>query len=278
MLDGAKVSITSENGYSNADVEVKGGEIILNNLEPGKYTVVETQAPDGYQIDIEPRTVEVLWGKVATVTIPNGAIPEPKASLGLIKTNEDGSARVSGAVIRVWNDEGYSKNVVTNSNGEIVLDDLDIGNYYYQEVSAPYGYLLNSTVHNLTFSEGGENLSCSESIKNSEPTGTLSVTKEDDITGNIIRTDNIYHHGDASIAGAVYTLYATSQITNVARNITYYNAGDEIATFTFNERGEATVQVVSKSSKSKVRASGSTLMGLPMGRYHVKETSIPKRI
>ena len=33
MLDGAKVSITSENGYSNADVEVKGGEIILNNLE-----------------------------------------------------------------------------------------------------------------------------------------------------------------------------------------------------------------------------------------------------
>lgn len=155
-----------------------------------------------------------------------------------------------------------------------MLDDLDIGNYYYQEISAPYGYLLNSTIHTLTFSENGENLSCAETIKNSEPTGTLSVTKEDDITGNTIRIDNTFHHGDASLNGAVYTLYANARITNRAGTVAYFNVNEPIATFTFDEKGIATVRVL-KSSSSKLRANGSTLTGIPLGNYYLKETTVP---
>ncbi len=136
------------------------------------------------------------------------------------------------------------------------------------------GYLLDSTIHTVTLSEGGDNLSNSESIKNSEPTGTLSVTKEDDITGNTIRIDNTYHHGDASIAGAVYTLYANGRITNRAGTVTYFNANEQIANFTFDEKGIATVRVL-KSSNSKLRANGSTLTGIPLGNYYLKETTVP---
>ena len=155
-----------------------------------------------------------------------------------------------------------------------MLDDLEFGAYYYQEISAPHGYLLDSTIHTVTLSEGGDNLSNLKSIKNSEPTGTLSVIKEDDITGNTIRTDNTYHHGDASIAGAVYTLYASERITNRAGTVTYFNANEQIANFTFDERGTATVRVL-KSSSTKLRANGSTLTGIPLGRYHLEETTIP---
>ena len=136
------------------------------------------------------------------------------------------------------------------------------------------GYLLNSTIHTVTLSEGGDNLSSSKSIKNSEPTGTLSVTKEDDITGNTIRIDNTFHHGDASLNGAVYTLYSNGRITNRAGTVTYFNANEPIVTFTFDEQGIATVRVL-KSSSSKLRANGATLNGIPLGSYYLKETIVP---
>ena len=136
------------------------------------------------------------------------------------------------------------------------------------------GYLLDSTIHTVTLSEGGDNLSNLKSIKNSEPTGTLSVIKEDDITGNTIRIDNLYHHGDASLNGAVYTLYASERITNRAGTVTYFNANEQIANFTFDERGTATVRVL-KSSSSKLRANGSILTGIPLGNYYLKETTVP---
>ncbi len=136
------------------------------------------------------------------------------------------------------------------------------------------GYQLDSTIHTVTLSEGGDNLSSSKSIKNSEPTGTLSVTKEDDITGNTLRIDNTFHHGDASLNGAVYTLYSNGRITNRAGTVTYFNANEPIATFTFDEQGIATVRVL-KSSSSKLRANGATLNGIPLGSYYLKETTVP---
>lgn len=45
--------------------------------------------------------------------------------------------------------------------------------------------------------------------------GNLTITKTDKQTGNHDRIDNTSHHGDASIAGAVYTLYAQNDIRKV---------------------------------------------------------------
>ena len=173
LLDGAKVKITTDNGYSNENVLVTGGKIVINELEPGNYTVQEIEAPEGYQIDETPFDIEVKAGQTASVTILNGAIPPPTAEIGIVKTNEDGSAPVAGALFRVWNDGEYSETFRTDTSGKINIEGLETGNYYYQEISAPYGYLLNDTIHTLTFSnEGGDssNLISSETLINIEPT------------------------------------------------------------------------------------------------------------
>lgn len=173
LLDGAKVKITSNNGYSNENVLVTGGKIVINELEPGNYTVQEIEAPDGYQIDETPFDIEVKAGQTASITILNGAIPPPTAEIGIVKTNEDGSAPVAGALFRVWNDGEYNETFRTDASGKINIEGLETGTYYYQEISAPYGYLLNDTIHTLTFSDEGEgssNLSSSETLINIEPT------------------------------------------------------------------------------------------------------------
>lgn len=73
--------------------------------------------------------------------------------------------------------------------------------------------------------------------------------------------------------GAVYTLYANERIRNRAGTVTYFNSGDEVATFTFDERGIATVKLLSYTGK--LRVNGSTLNGIPLGSYYLKETTIP---
>lgn len=275
LLDGAKVKITSDNGYSNEDVLVSGGKLLITDLEPGQYTVEETEAPEGYQIDKTPFSVNVEVGKKANVTILNGALPEQKVEIGITKTNEDGSAKLSGSIFKIWNDSDYSQSFRTDSNGNISIDGLEVGNYYYQETFAPYGYLLDNTIRTMSLNDDGSgSVSGSATVINREPTGSLTITKEDNITGNAKRIDGRYHHGDASIAGAVYTLYASGRITNRAGTVTYFNSGDAIATFTFNEKGIANVQIL-KSSSSKLRASGSTLSGIPLGTYTLRETTVP---
>lgn len=90
--------------------------------------------------------------------------------------------------------------------------------------------------------------------------------------------DGTYLHGDTSIAGAVYTLYAKEKITNVANTVTYFNANDEIATFTFDERGIATIKITNTTTSAKLKVNGTTLEGLIMGKYILKETTVPTRL
>ena len=209
------------------------------------------------------------------MTVSNG---KTTASFGLVKKNEDGSAVIPNTTFRIWNDSGYNETIMTDSNGQINLEGLELGTYYYQEIQAAYGYLLDSTVHTLNFEYEDQytaTINGSDSLTNKEPTGSLSVTKEDVLTGKAVRVDELYHHGDASIAGAVYTLYASERITNVARTVTYFNSGDVIATFTFNEQGIATVRIANMATRAKLSINGDTLNGLPMGTYSLRETTVP---
>ncbi len=108
--------------------------------------------------------------------------------------------------------------------------------------------------------------------------GTLEITKDDVITKNSARVDGSYKHGDTSIAGAVYTLYASEKITNVAGTVTYFNKGDEIATFTFDKKGIATIKITNTKTTANLKVNGTKLEGIPMGRLELKETTVPERI
>ena len=177
---------------------------------------------------------------------------------------------VNGAKYRVTGNN-YDK-IFEVTNGKIIVDKIKKGNYKVKEVEAPKGYLLNTKDYNVTIKP---NQTTTQAITNTEPTGTITLTKTDVKTGNKNRIDGTIHHGDASLEGALYTLYANEDIYNVSKSIKYFSKNEEIATFKFDANGKATISVTAKSDKTQLNVNEQKLENLPMGTYIAKETTTP---
>lgn len=112
----------------------------------GGYFVKETKAPEGFYLDENAYYFEITEnGK--TVTVENeagkGFVNAPQVgSLKIIKTSSDG--KVEGFSFRVTGPNGYSEIFTTDKNGEILIENLRIGEYVVSEVSdgASAAYIL----------------------------------------------------------------------------------------------------------------------------------------
>ena len=189
--------------------------------------------------------------------------------LELSKLNSNGDL-VSGAKFRVTG-PNYDKEVEV-TNGKITIDKLKKGIYTIKEVSVPTGYLLNTKAYNV---EIKPNQTSTQAVANTEPTGEITITKTDKYTGNSPRVIGTTHHGDASLDGAVYSVYAKNDIYNVAKTIKYFKTNEKIAEFKFDVNGNAKVKITTDSNKIKLETTENTLKGLPLGDYYAKETTTP---
>ncbi len=191
-------------------------------------------------------------------------------NLELNKLNTNGDL-VEGAVFNVTGANGFNRDVEV-TNGKITLEKIKKGSYLVKEKSSPEGYLLNTETYRV---EVKPNETATQAIVNNEPTGEITITKIDIDTGNQNRVDGTSHHGDASIKGAEYTLYASSDIYNKKGTIKYFSKDEEIAKFTFNEYGVASIKITNTTTPAQISVNGSTLAGLPMGSFYSKETIVP---
>ena len=118
----------------------------MSDLLYGGYYVKETKAPEGLYLDENAYYFEIAEdGK--TVTVENeagkGFVNAPQiGSLKIIKTSSDG--KIEGFSFRVTGPNGYVGVFTTDKNGEIIIDDLRIGEYVVSEVSdgASSAYVL----------------------------------------------------------------------------------------------------------------------------------------
>lgn len=191
--------------------------------------------------------------------------------LELSKLNTNGDL-VEGAIFNVTGANGFNKDVEV-TNGKIILEKIRKGTYLVKEKFSPEGYLLNTETYKV---EVKPNQTATQAIVNDEPTGEIEITKIDIETGNKNRVDGTSYHGDASIKGAEYTLYASEDIYNKKGTIKYFSKDEEIAKFTFNEKGVASVKITNNTTPAQISVKGSKLIGLPMGNFYSKETVVPK--
>ena len=189
-------------------------------------------------------------------------------NLELSKLNTNGDL-VDGSIFTV-NGPGYNGNVEVK-NGKIVLEKIKKGTYTIKEKSTGGGYLLNKNVYKV---EIKPNQTAMQAIINDEPTGEITIVKTDKDTGNSNRIDGVSHHGDANLNGTEYTLYAKEDIYNVNKTVKYFSKDEEIAKFTFDEYGNATIIITNKTTKANLSVDGNILKGLPMGMYYSKETHV----
>lgn len=126
--------------------ELGGGAYQLSDLRYGKYFVREKTAPEGFILDenVYPVSIEEN-GKTYVVEneAGKGFLNEAqKGSIKIIKTSSDG--KVEGFSFRVTGANGYDQTFKTDKNGEIIIENLRIGEYTISEVSdkASSAYIL----------------------------------------------------------------------------------------------------------------------------------------
>ena len=155
-LTGAEFTVyrdSNDNKELDADDERLGtltetgiGVYEMPDLCYGGYFVKEAKAPEGFYLDENVYYFEITeHGK--TVTVENEAgkgfvNAAQVGSLKIIKTSSDG--KVDGFSFRVTGPNGYVGVFTTDKNGEIIIENLRIGEYVVSEVSdgASSAYVL----------------------------------------------------------------------------------------------------------------------------------------
>lgn len=168
-------STTSENKTLETDDK---GEIKVNNLPVGKYTIIESETLTGYYVEKDNFTIEITAGKTTEETFKNYSY----GKLKIIKSDKDEpDKKLSGAIFAVkkgekyvtvkpneeskyeaLKEDGWSKRIaetrvattkfVTDENGCIEISNLPQGEYTIIEIQAPDGYEILDKETDVTVS------------------------------------------------------------------------------------------------------------------------------
>lgn len=244
-------------------------------LPLGTITIQESKAPENYELNpnlyIGQITEEGGLGWLTTnLLTPEGQLIVPESEtvrggLSIHKSSDD--AIIKDIWFRITSDNGYSKDVATNSMGTIELADLDIFNDNNEYVKY--------TIEELGFKDANGNYYIPKRYKTEGPKtvtlkndGTVTVSFNnsiDTVPLNIIKSaddknvSGIYFKVTAS-TGKTYTVVTDNEGKASVSGLPVYDTEDNVITYTVEELGvkkddgtfEIPVRYV-KPSKQQVR-------------------------
>ena len=137
QIDGSFVT-TGTTGHDGI-IEFTGKELPF-----GSYRVSEEQAPAGYKKDTSVQTVE--WDGTADVLLTFRDVREP--TLIIYKVDSRGNS-ISGATFAVYQDGSLITTVECDDAGIARVSGLSEGYFEVEELTAPAGFVLDSTLHGI---------------------------------------------------------------------------------------------------------------------------------
>lgn len=201
----AKDLVTDENGQVNLPF----------NLPAGKYYIQETKSLPPYRPNSDKHPFEVKQtdqtqtaGNLETenkehpikVNVTNYQVK----TLNVKKVDRTFAAHVlPGAVFRLTNSAGYSRDITTDENGLASFGDLLLGSYSLTEVKAPAGYRLDKTVHAITLSSAITPTPITIDKQIADDPYQVTLTKYDN---RVKKTDDAATRKQYLLPGATYKL------------------------------------------------------------------------
>lgn len=221
-------------------------------LPLGTITIQESKAPENYELNpnlyIGQITEEGGLGWLTTnLLTPEGQLIVPESEtvrggLSIHKSSDD--AIIKDIWFRITSDNGYSKDVATNSMGTIELSDLDIFNDNNEYVKY--------TIEELGFKDANGNYYIPKRYKTEGPKtvtlkkdGTVTVSFNnsiDTVPLNIIKSaddknvSGIYFKVTAS-TGKTYTVVTDNEGRASVSGLPVYDTEDNVITYTVEELG-----------------------------------------
>lgn len=177
----------------------KSGQIKVENLSEGWYTITEIAAPKGYLIADKSKDVYLEGGKCVAVKFDNRLRP----SLQLMKLDAKTNEPLAGAKFKVTKTEDKTvSEYVTDQTGTVVIRDLDEAVYTVEEIQAPNGYTISTENHKDIALEWGKTKTL---IFTDTRKPTLIITKTNALTNKGV-PDTVFKIQREKADGGVVTL------------------------------------------------------------------------
>lgn len=285
-LESAKPVVLGENGATEIFTDEKGYACSIA-LPYGTYLVRETTTPHNYK-PVDDFIVRITEHDPNTPQVWRVLLDEEfEAKLKIIKQDDETKKAVlrAGTEFRIYDldNEEYVEQVTTypttivhtsfftDEEGYLILpQNLKIGHYRIEEVTAPHGYTLNENYFEIAVdsdtayqvdSVSGDVII--EVVYENHPVkGQLKIVKQGEVLDGFSK-DFVYEV--ENLAGAAFEVYAAENIYTAdfqkdaeGNRILEYAAGELVGTVTTDENGEA------------------FLSDLPLGSYQVKEVKAPE--
>lgn len=148
-------TITLDSLVNNKTNENAGKKITVTYTAKVNDTIVENEAGshvsgnDYSSEKVTLYTAEITMVKYASDDTETLDDNEKLANAGFVIYKLDGQKKLyakfdSNNKFAGWGDEADAVEVITNSEGSLKIEGLDVGTYYFQEKTAPKGYSLNT--------------------------------------------------------------------------------------------------------------------------------------
>lgn len=209
------------------------GKVLVENLKRGTYYIQEVSVPEHLILDSTIRSIEVSPAQTASFEANNNW---KQGKIKVVKKDAESGKDVlkEGTIFDIFDTNNQKvASITTNNKGVAVSELLDYGTYYVKENTAPDKYTIEVEVSdNIGVFEDGNVYEIS--ILNTRVKGSLSISKEDSVTGK-------QPQGEATLEGAVYGLYARTPILDPADNSMIYNTDVKVAELTTNAEANARI-------------------------------------
>ena len=257
-LEGAEFKVINSDGEEVGNIVTgEDGKGSLGNLPYGEYTLMETKAPDGYELSLDLIVVEVNSKAVVYKTITNTKI---LGKISILKVDStDADIKLPGAVFEIKDSEGtVVDTITTGENGVGTSKELPYGSYTVTEVSAPPGYELSGESKDVTINSNGQTIELT--FENTKILGKINILKVDsadedikligavfeikDSEGTVVDTITTDENGVGTSKELPYGSYTVTEVTAPSG----YELSEESKNVTIDSNGE-TIELTFENTK-----------------------------